>query len=150
MRYTIDDLKIIDPVEHVRSHPEMYLPQGTLDGSMLASRIVGDVLMLSDGWAYALHAGDWWIVASEIDWIQRILGSEWKDYFQKIVPFPEAGQNAMHSGVLLIAFAQDLMTFDEVSTHVIRGEADPSELEVKVREAPQGWKRAIAFRLPVT
>ncbi len=46
-----------------------------------------------------------------------------------------------------MAFAKDVMTFDEVSTLVIRGEAEPSEPESKLREAPRGWKRAIAFRL---
>lgn len=147
MRYTLDDLKIGDAVEHVRSHPKMYLPQGTLDGNTLASCLVGDILTLSKHWAYALHSGDWWLVASEDDWIGRIVGSSVQDYFNKILPFPEAGQNAMHSGILLTAFAKDVTTFDEVSTRVIRGEADPSEPESKVREAPRGWKRAIAFSI---
>lgn len=147
MRYTLNDLKIRDAVEHVRSHPEMYLPQGGLNGSTLASGLVGDILTLSRHWAYALHSGDWWIVASEDDWIERVLGSSGRDYFKEIIPFPEAGQNAMHSGILLMAFAKDVMTFDEVSTLVIRGEAEPSEPESKLREVPQGWKRAIAFRL---
>jgi hypothetical protein len=139
-------MKTIDALDHIRKHPEMYLVCGRKDGPSLAARLVSDVLTQGGPVVEAIQANDWWVVASETDWIRILECKHSRDPFTSIVPFPEDGPNSMHSEVLLTAFAQDVLTTGCEGRRVIKGKVSPSD-PIWSRLSDRGWSRAVAFRL---
>jgi hypothetical protein len=121
----------------------MYLPSGRVNGHSLASAIFTDALVESNRRVVVERLNDWWIIASDHDWI----GPAAKDHFERIVPFPEAGPNSMRSEVLLTAFADDVIVFDAVSHCIIKGDAKATEPLIALRKQHPEWKRIVAFRL---
>src|SRR5687767_46875 len=98
----------LDPLKHIRSHPKMYLPGGILDPMWLATRVSGDALLLGAVNAGSTRCGDWWVAWADHDWLQRD-GQEIRELFDRILPFREAGVNAMRGEILLTAFAKDIV-----------------------------------------
>lgn len=145
MRYTEADFERVNAIDHILSRPEMYVPKGEVSAEHLVGRIVADILVSQDRVATALRHGDWRVVASAWDWIGEKDPARLMDYFKNIVPFPEAGQNAMHAEVLLTAFCKDVITSDGSTTSIIKGESD--ERVTALLNQHRGWSRAIAFRL---
>ena len=62
-------MKIIDPIEHIRSHPDMYLWGGSASPSDLASRLTADALLLGASRTLVVHTDQWWAVAADVDWL---------------------------------------------------------------------------------
>ena len=139
------DVVTVAPIEHIRSHPEMYFPEGRIGGGYLAGRLVGDVVTGVIGETFAVRTGDWWIVASETDWMSDSHGRSVQSFFECVVPFPEGGQNAMRSEALISARARDVVTSDGTNECIIKGRGD-SFLTQLIRRHPQ-WRRCVAFRL---
>ena len=142
---TEDRLKILDPIACIRAHPEMYLPWGLSDGDSLALRLADDA-MATTGLAISLRAGEWWGVASEADWIGLSKARGVSDYFERIIPFPEAGPNSMRAGILVAAFAEDVVTWDETAETLVKGRAEALGPMLELRRRHPEWKRLVAFR----
>ncbi len=138
---TRDDLKVVTPVAFIKGHPAMFLPGGVVSGEILVGRLIADILVKPSQPAYAIRVGPWWVVASDQDWIPHGQG----DPFTQIVPFPEAGPNAMHAEILITAFAQHVITSDGLTVRNVKGEPcdHPSDLP---RHHPE-WRRRVAFRM---
>lgn len=64
--------------------------------------------------------------------------------FQSITPILQAGANSMRAEVLLMAFADDVVTPSAAGTHVIKGEIDES-LAASLGAQPCSG-RLVAFR----
>lgn len=139
-------MRTLDPLDHIRRNPGMYLPGGNVDPSHLASRLSYDALTLGATRTLVVHRDAWWTVAADRDWLadgSRVL----EDLFQNVVPFPEAGVNAMRSEVLLGAFADEILTWDRQIAMVLKGVVpNPPAVQSLLGDTDQ-WARTIAFRL---
>lgn len=139
-------MRTIDPVEHIRANPDLYLPGGRADPAHLASRLAGDALMLGAGRVEVSHDGCWWWVAADRDWMDANPSISAHDAFERIVPFPEAGVNSMRSEVLLTAFAERVVTVAEDGRECIKGDVTDADPVWRVLPSA-GWARVVAFRL---
>jgi hypothetical protein len=139
-------MRTINPVEHIRGHPDLYLPGGRADATLLASRLAGDALLLGAGRVELSHDGCWWWVAADRDWMGVNPSVPVREAFIRVIPFPEAGVNSMRSEILLTAFAEQVVTAADGARECIKGnvaDADPAW-----RVLPSScWARLVAFRL---
>jgi hypothetical protein len=141
-------VQLLQPaVEYIRNRPQMFLRSGRVDGQELAELVLGDALILTSGPVTVFRRGDWWFVGCEEDWMARQSSGSVDDLFSRIVAFPEAGPNSMHSEVLLTAFAQDVLIKEGGALHVLQGcVSEQDEVWKTLQQAPQ-WKRGVAFRV---
>lgn len=133
-----------DPLTHVRSHPEMYLPAGRLEPSDFAARIAADALACGAGRTLAVHHDTWWAVAADIDWLAGGAPAV-ADLFRRVIPLPQAGPNSMRGEILLGAFADDVITWDSQRADRIQGTQRESE-SLRSLLNDRTWRRVIAFR----
>jgi hypothetical protein len=128
--YSIDDLQIHDdPVGHIRRNPAMYL-RGVdrAVGEYLAARMLEDLILSGVLPARVNKVQQWWEVSCATDWL---VGRGGIGAFTRIVPFPGAGPNSMHSEILLTAFADNVVTSGVDGVRWIRGDSSsvvPSEI----------------------
>jgi hypothetical protein len=137
-------MKTLDPIEHIRSNPQMYLRGGKVDRIDIARQLAGDAIYLGAKRVQIVDVNDWMLVAADTDWMKRS-SADMRSAFDKIVPFPEAGINSMRSEVLLSAFAQDIFTADATGHEVIKGAA-PKDPDVYRAAKEENWARVVAFR----
>jgi hypothetical protein len=125
----------------------MFLRSGRANGRELAESLVDDALILTGGPVTVVRRGEWWLVGCEEDWMARQSSGSVDDLFAKIVPFPEAGPNSMHSEILLMAFAKEVLIKEDATLRAVKGlvAADDEVWDI-LRSAPH-WRRAVAFRL---
>lgn len=138
-------MKTLDPLDHIRAHPEMYLPGGQPDPSDFASRLAGDAMTLGASRTLAIHSGAWWAVAADVDWLASH-SLPIHDLFRQTVPFPESGPNSMRSEVLLGAFAQDIVTWSGGTPEVLKGRMPIEWPLIQVQHDP-AYRRVVAFQL---
>jgi hypothetical protein len=62
----------------------------------------------------------WWLVTCQVDWL-NVSGAYHANYWRRIVPAPEIGDNAMRMEVLLTAFSAVLFTVTAGSVEFIAG-----------------------------
>jgi hypothetical protein len=89
---------------------------------------------------------DWWFVGCEEDWLAQVSSGSVEDFFLKIVAFPAAGPNSMHSEILLAAFAKDVLIKEGEAVRALKGCGSEDD---KARHILQGtsWQLGVAFRL---
>ena len=87
------------------------------------------------------------MIGSDIDWLGNHPDHAARELFFRIVAFPEAGANAMRAEILLMAFAQDVITKGADGQVVLKGKVEESEKVWRLIDSRPGWKRAVAFRL---
>jgi hypothetical protein len=145
MVYSMNDLQVVTALEAIRSRPDMYLRGQPITGDVLASRLIEDILVVRNCIAFATRIDEWWVVASDRDWIGIHEGEKLRSHFNRIVAFPEAGVNTMHSEVLITAFAKDVFTSDTSTQCVIHGSIDGAVNSI-ISDHPE-WKRLVAFRV---
>lgn len=139
-------MRAIDPVEHIRENPEMYLPEGGAIPAYLATRLAGDALLLGAGRVEISRHGDWWHVVSDHDWIAASSVGDVKETFSHVLPFPEAGVNAMRSEVLLLAFADAVVTTAAGRCATLKGDPADRATICKIHpDMPDG--RIVAFKV---
>jgi hypothetical protein len=126
-------LKTINAIDHIRTHREMYFPDGKVSPRTLARRLVDDALILGATRCGCLNRDDWWLVWADKDWLDVSPDGGLLALFSKIVPLPEAGVNAMRSEILLTAFADDVLVsegHDLTVVHTrVNGEAAIKDFE---------------------
>ena len=67
MKYTAADLKTIDALDYIRSHPEMFTPSGFPSPAIIAHEIAGDAIVLGATCVKVFRYDDWWIVSANVD-----------------------------------------------------------------------------------
>lgn len=144
MPYSADDLKVIDPIDAIRDNPELFTGAKKPTAELLVSRLISDILVDDSRIVSVARVCDWWIVASDIDWIEVAAFSSVLEYFNRVIPFPEAGRNSIHCGVILSAFTCDLVTFSAERKTLVHGEADTLNDDLTSRFP--AWGRCVAFR----
>ena len=131
-----------DAVGYVANHPGMFFRRGAYSPEELAAHVASEALLSGVSDLVVSRHGPWWIIRSSTDWFADPSALDW---FHRLVPFPEGGQNASRSEVLITAFAVDVITVDgEGDRHVVKGVADDS-LDREFTVVPRGG-RLIAFR----
>lgn len=148
MEYVRRDLQVVDPIAHICSHPQMYFPEGDVDGLNIVLRIVSDILEDSLAGVTIKRLGDWWIIASDLDWFERLPDVTVQDRFTRIIPYPEAGDNAFHAEVLAGAFAQDIVVFEPSQVLSVKGHVPRSDPVFASPSNYANWKRIVAMRFP--
>jgi len=135
------ELSRVNPVEHVRSHPSLYLRGGIFDPVRGACRIAGDAMLLGSNDVTTDRIGEWLRVHSSTDWLLGADHPEVQALFESIVAFPEAGDNAFRGEILLTAFARDVYVSDASGGCVVKGELPPEAVRMAA-----GAARLVAFR----
>lgn len=144
--FSKDDLTIItDPVGFIRNRPDLFLPEGRVSGEILALRLISDILIQPYRLAMALRADEWWVVASNEDWMLCSSNATHRDPFTHVIAFVEAGPNSLHTEILITAYCKDVITFAGMRERKVKGERDDNLLK-EVRKHPE-WCRCVAFRL---
>tara|TARA_R110002111_G_scaffold249229_1_gene313070 strand:+ start:523 stop:1362 length:840 start_codon:yes stop_codon:yes gene_type:complete len=133
-----------DAVSHIQSYSEIYLPQEKQTGSSLVALLIEDVL-ISGHMVVSFKVDDWWVIASNTDWINIQSNMTINDYFTNLIRVPDQGPLSIHSEVLITALAKDLVTFDRTSNVVIKGEMNDSVLNLSLKH-PE-WARLVAFKI---
>jgi hypothetical protein len=132
-----------DPSGWILSQEGRFFRSGRCSPLELTTLLVADALLLGGESPVTAHRyGDWWIVASDADWIA---GSALpvQELFSRIVPLPESGPNSMRAEVLVRTFAEDVVTGDPAGNlTVLKGDRSGSRdlLTLHVQ------KRWVAFR----
>ena len=102
---------------------------------------------MTNGPVTIFRRGEWWFVGCEKDWMACQSSGSVDDLFSRVVPFPEAGPNCMHSEVLLTAFAKDVLLRERATLRILKGGvAMDDEIRSILQRTPQ-WKRGVVFRL---
>ena len=138
-------MRIIDPIAHIRSHRDTYLPASGDISIYLAQRLSADAMVLGANEVDVVRSGDWWSVAADIDWLAKPCPCAVEKLFNQVIPFPETGPNAMRSEILLTAFARDVITSDERGMKVIKGESALGQ-EILASNSRE-WARVVKFRM---
>ncbi len=146
MLYTTDDLQIVEPVAHVRSHPEIYLACNKASPIAILSRLIADILLVDKRAATVVHMDGWWIVGSPTDWMVTGSAISVRDYFFNVVPYPEGGQNAFHPEILTTAFADVVVTLGRDSVEIIKGQVIDETPYISMKKNVE-WSRLVAFRM---
>lgn len=89
--YTADDFTLIDPEDHIRRNPQLYLPHRLPWAPGLASYVAIDAID-TPGVEETVTArlGRWWLVASSADWIPASRRPNVQEWFTRWLPHPDA------------------------------------------------------------
>jgi hypothetical protein len=136
-----------DPITYVQQRAERFFTSGSVNAVELATQIIGEVLLLGGYEACAIRDDAWWVIGSNVDWLGNHPDYSAKELFCHIVAFPEAGANSMRAEILLMAFAQDVITKGAEGQVVIKGKVEASAKVWRLIDSRPGWKRAVAFCL---
>lgn len=144
--YEESDLEIIDPLQHIRQRPEMYLVGGDTSADALANRLLLDLQRSSGALVIYQQIGAWRIVGSDQDWLADVADPH--EVFQQIVIYQHQGESCFHAEVLLAALASDIVLFAGQQAEVIQGDATlPEQVRAFPNRFPQ-LVRCLAFLGP--
>ena len=149
----MDEIVVLDDaVGHIKKYPHRYLKSGTVvsnavTGSELAASIVEEVLILTGGPLTTFCEGEWWLIASSIDWLGERRDLTPEELFVRIIPFSEAGPNFMRREVLLTAFARDVLIKSAGRRSIIKGDVPTNDDIWRIVDSDEDWRGVIAFRL---
>ena len=145
MRYSEEDIVWLDdPVESIRSHPDMYL-RGGFNASSMAGRLAGDALMLGALHVTITRSDMWHIISADNDWLSAHPPVEPRETFFQIVRFPEAGVNSMRGEILLTAFASKVISASSHNRFVVKGSVEMNDA-IWSKMCLSGTARSIAFQ----
>lgn len=117
-------IKKIDSLSYVVAHPEIFISPGAQLLHELTSKVAADLVVLeSTPFTVSIHSG-WRVVASKNNWLLKNNLLPLKDLFSTLVPFPEAGQNSNRSEILLNAYCQDVLVYNDGEFTEIKGKMD--------------------------
>jgi hypothetical protein len=136
-----EDLHPVDPLEYVRRNQGRFFRGGAYDPIEAAALIVGEALRRGATDVRVRSERGWLIIEAERDWLGPLADRA----FAGAVPFPEAGPNSMLSEVLLMAFAQSVVTATSSAHTIVKGDS-PGPLV----DRTWSFERAVAFSTDAT
>lgn len=109
----------------------MFLGAGAASGPALARQLLADFQVASDAPVLVGNLEGWWVVASSFDWVEAFR-QEWsvEAYFTRVITFPGAGMNRIHTEVQLSLFAGRVVTGTPTGVQVIQGPVLPVKVGV--------------------
>lgn len=146
MRWTEDDLRVVDPLRMILDRPGRFLPDGDR-GASLAKHLEEDARLLGAGWVQVERLADWYLVGGDMDWcrVGRFRPADPLDLFRRAWPFSEAGVNSIRSEIVVAALAEDVFTGTASERQIVQGgEPPPQVWELAERRA---WRRVVGFRM---
>ncbi|MCC9608710.1 hypothetical protein LOC68_08905 [Blastopirellula sp. JC732] len=141
--YDESDLEIVDPLEHIRERPEMYLAGGDTSATALANRLLLDLQTMPGALVICQQIGDWTILGSDRNWTEDV--AEPREVFERVVSYRRNDQTGFHAEVLLAALASNIALFAGDGFESIQGDA---KVPTEVLEFPSRYPelvRCIAF-----
>jgi hypothetical protein len=135
------ELATVDALKWLRSQPARFFPSGRPHPIHLLAFVMADVLELGGGSCTIRHQGEWWIVGSDVDWLDHSV--DVPQLFGRVIAAPQHGQHSMRAEVLVAAFATSVWTTLRGVRTRIQGDEPPASVWEEV--APY-W-RTIVFRL---
>lgn len=105
MRYDRESIQIVDAVNGIREHREMFLPPDRATGEYLAELTARLAQLRGSHPATVDRLGSWWKVSSAVDWLRAYSTDGEFSVFDKMVPYPAAGLFMFQPEVLLTAYA---------------------------------------------
>jgi hypothetical protein len=145
-KYTKGDLRVVsDAVEHVRRDPRRYLGAENVTGENLAIRMMASLICLDAFPAKINRLASWWIVHSAKDWFGINGDADVMGNFSTIKPLPAGGRNAHRAEILLVAFADAVVTVDLKGLHWIKGSSGQFVLPPELELIAPGCGRLVAF-----
>jgi hypothetical protein len=130
-------------LEFIRSHPELFFPDGIPDPLVCTQCVVGEIIASGGTDISIRRAAEWWLVTSAIDWFMNL---DLSLLFQQFIPLPQLARNASRFEVVVAAYAASVATMCRPNEPVmIVGEAPSEDLWALM---PSSHTRALAFRFP--
>lgn len=117
-------IKKIDPIDHIRRNVKMYLGRTEVVPEIIVSFIVNDAIVLGAKNVIVKNCSDWWLIASEMDWLRVGNDNPILQLFQKFVTLEGGGQNAVRREIILSAFANNIITWDDTCRRFSRQLSD--------------------------
>ena len=138
-------IELNNPVDWVKEHPQIMLRSSLICGENLAHRVVHDAFVSKVKSMKIEQIENWWIIAGINDWLSY-KNLSINDLFNKLIPFPEMGQECHRSEILLTAFADNIFTVLDKSFRWITPKIEiPIEIENWLRN--NNYVRVIAFSM---
>ena len=135
----------LDPVRWAHSNPQLFFRGGEVDAYQLLSWVLADVLVFGQGGCFVEQEGDWWLVASNRDWL-RTKAHSVEQLFQRVVAEPRHGGHSMRAELLVAAYCRDIFTTTRAAEQAIKGSRPAASLVDSVFN--DAWvERALFFRL---
>ena len=143
MDYSSDDIQIVDAHETIRRNPQMYVGLEKPTTDILIGRFVTDIVTRTNSLVYLSQSEDWWLIGSRQEWLVESTNTKSvRDYFLTFIPTPEAGVNAFRAEVLVAAFATDVVVFDKLQRHIVKG----SSGQANCPDVPRECAQSVAIR----
>ena len=123
MKHEAANLQVIDALDHIRSHPEMYTPNGVPNPAIIAHENAGDAIVLGATDVRVFQFDRWWIVSANLDWLTascRCSASP-RETFDRVLGFPELAVNSMRHEVLATAYAECVVSLSKSDRFVVSG-----------------------------
>lgn len=137
-----------DVLDFVRQNRKMYLNFAEVTGFELCSKILIDAITNDAQPVMVDTQEDWWIVASQESWIiDNVDEIPISDLFGRMNANQRAGQNAIRNEILLAAFADQIVLFQDQEIKIIRINDEHSLPNVDIGPI-RDFKFGIAFTLP--
>lgn len=133
--------------EWARAHPTMFFNDGEVTAQKIVEQLIDGARVLGATTVETIAVGAWHIVAAEEDWfLNARLPIPGNFDFDRLVDFPEQGQNCFRPEFLVAAFTGDFIVKAENLETVVVGMVSPADEVHTVLAQKKAWRRAIAFR----
>lgn len=134
-----------DPVQWVRSHPEMYFKTGKPDDFALAQWVWSDAVLSGCRDVIVHHESSVWVVGGSANWlVENALAGA--DLFHRVVPLARGGPNSMRSEILLNAFCSDVVAVVASTPVFTKGSGSVNAIVDDVLRQWPGLGAAVGFR----
>jgi hypothetical protein len=141
------EIRVLDSITHVRSHPRMYFPSGEPTPSLIATRLADDALVLGAKSVCIVRADEWWIISADHDWLMLPHIESIGDRFRNFTPFPESGANSCRSEIFVGAFATAAATWTPAEFTWILGAEPDDDCKRQTQALSPNAARSAAFRM---
>jgi hypothetical protein len=140
-------MKTLTLAQAVKRNPAMYLPYGRATPEDFAAMLLSDAMMLDAPRVSGARWGDWWVVASDTDWIAPYLAvTSVRDYFDSLSPPIPRHDNQANPAAIVAAMASEIITLGPEGETVIKGDVSAHDLIWSYVKSDRTWNRVIAFR----
>lgn len=146
--YNPEDIKTLSGAEIVRKRPEMYFGTNGPTPSAICSGILEGALVLGSKKVVVENRGDWWLIASDIDWLNATnkFGTNEDNAFLGLRAFPENGVNSIRSEIFAFVFSSCLISKGPTKTVLIKGNKKDKDDFSNIVSSLTTYKRVVGFK----
>lgn len=110
-----------DAVEYVRKNPQLFFYGGCYSHHEILTKVVMDAVSLGCSSLVVEKQFDFWIIASNKNWVGINNPHGLEKIFSRLTPNPNAGQNASRSEILLNAFIDNVVFMSKTQIFFSKG-----------------------------